>query len=141
MAVYEAGWEMFQKKPLTGWDAKAMQAELASRISEFHQEQYYFHNTFLEVLVQYGVIGLALYVWLVVDLFRIGRLLPGAAEPAGNFLDLRFRTVWPVILMVYVVNSMFVVMNYQFVNGFLFTMAGMLAAQNRKHCGEQNAVR
>lgn len=43
--------------------------------------------------------------------------------------------------MVYVVNSMFVVMNYQFVNGFLFTMAGMLAAQNRKHCGEQNAVR
>jgi hypothetical protein len=24
-------------------------------------------------------------------------------------------------------------MNYQFVNGFLFTLAGLLAAQNRRH--------
>jgi hypothetical protein len=26
-----------------------------------------------------------------------------------------------------------VVMNYQFVNGFLFTVAGLLAAQNRRN--------
>jgi hypothetical protein len=26
-----------------------------------------------------------------------------------------------------------VVMNYQFVNGFLFTMAGLLVAQNRRN--------
>jgi len=30
------------------------------------------------------------------------------------------------------VNATFVVMNYQFVNGLLFTMAGMLSAQNRR---------
>jgi len=140
MAVYEAGWEMFLKKPLNGWGAQKMQAELSNRISEFRQEEYYFHNTYLEILVQYGLVGLALYVWVVADLFRIGRKpRKHALENDGNFLDEQFRSLWPVILMVYVVNSLFVVMNYQFVNGYLFTLAGMLSAQNRT-LGEANAV-
>ena len=141
MAVYEAGWEMFLQKPLNGWGTRAMQAELSNRISEFRQEEYYFHNTYLEILVQYGLLGLALYVWVVVDLFRIGRK-PRAktAQGDGDFLDQPFRSLWPIILMVYVVNSLFVVMNYQFVNGFLFTLAGMLAVQNRRNLGEANAV-
>jgi hypothetical protein len=33
---------------------------------------------------------------------------------------------------VYWVNAALVVMNYQFVNGLLFTLAGMLAAQQRR---------
>jgi hypothetical protein len=36
------------------------------------------------------------------------------------------------LLGVYWVNAALVVMNYQFVNGLLFTMAGMLAAQQRR---------
>jgi hypothetical protein len=40
--------------------------------------------------------------------------------------------MWPVLLGVYWVNAAVVVMNYQFVNGLLFTMAGMLAAQRRR---------
>jgi O-antigen ligase len=140
MAVYEAGWEMFLKKPLNGWGAKAMQAELSDRISEFHQEEYYFHNTYLEILVQYGLVGLALYVWVIIDLLRIGHNARAASfADHGDFLDRQFRSLWPVILMVYVVNSLFVVMNYQFVNGFLFTLAGMLAAQNLRKLGEANA--
>jgi hypothetical protein len=35
-------------------------------------------------------------------------------------------------LGVYLLNASFVVMNYQFVNGLLFTLAGLLAAQNRR---------
>lgn len=131
MAVYEAGWEMFLQKPLIGWGAQAMQTELTNRISEFHQEQYFFHNTYLEILVQYGLVGLALYVWVVIDLFRVGRKR-GLREDGGEFLDGEFGVLWPVLLTVYVLNSMFVVMNYQFVNGFLFTIAGMLAAQNHR---------
>jgi hypothetical protein len=34
---------------------------------------------------------------------------------------------------VYLLNGSFVVMNYQFVNGLLFTMAGLLVAQNRRN--------
>jgi hypothetical protein len=65
-------------------------------------------------------------------LFRLGR---GHAEEegvAGTLLDGSLRDVWPVLLAVYVFNAFFVVMNYQFVNTLIFTLAGVLAAQNRR---------
>jgi len=133
MAVYQAGWEMFLQKPISGWGATRMQAELSNRISDFHQEQFFFHNTYLEILVQYGLIGLALYLWVVIDLFRLGRRRRGLTFSAsGVFLDEQFRSLWPLLVGVYLVNGSLVVMNYQFVNGFLFTLAGMLVAQNRR---------
>jgi putative inorganic carbon (hco3(-)) transporter len=139
MAVYEAGWEMFLKKPVLGWNDEEIQTELSRRINDFRQEQYYFHNTYLEILVQHGLIGVALYLWLVTDLFRIGRRRAFACSPAGSFLDEEFRSLWPVILLVYLVNASFVAMNYQFVNGLLFAIAGMLNAQNLR--GELSAAR
>ena len=134
MAIYQAGWEMFLEKPLAGWGAADMQTELSKRISEFHQEQFFFHNTYLEIVVQYGLVGLLLYLWIVVDLFRLGRMRswPGASTNT-SFLDQQFRAVWPLLLAVYLLNGSFVVMNYQFVNGFLFTVAGLLVAQNRRN--------
>lgn len=132
MAVYEAGWDMFLERPLTGWGTE-MQSELSRRISDFHQEAFYFHNTYLEIVVQYGLLGLALYIWMVIDLFRLGRLRqPHMPSPDGTFLDSGFRSIWPVMVGVYLLNASFVVMNYQFVNGLFFTIAGMLAAQNRR---------
>jgi len=38
---------------------------------------------------------------------------------------------------VYLLNATFVVMNYRFVNGLLFTLAGVLAAQNRRAVAAQ----
>ena len=133
MAVYQAGWEMFLKKPLAGWGATEMQAELSKRISDFHQEQFFFHNTYLEIVVQYGLVGLLLYLWIVIDLFKLGRSRhPRSRLAHSSFLDDEFRGLWPLLLGVYLLNGSFVVMNYQFVNGFLFTVAGLLAAQNRR---------
>jgi putative inorganic carbon (hco3(-)) transporter len=130
MAVYGAGRDMFLEKPLFGWDTQGMQAELSRRISEFHQREFYFHNTYLEILVRYGLLGLGLYVWLIVDLFRIGRRSRTAMFSGGNdLLDEQFRVVWPLFLCVYLVNAALVVMNYQFVNGLMFTVAGMLTAR------------
>lgn len=131
MAVYQAGWEMFLKKPLTGWGAADMQTELSKRISDFHQEQFFFHNTYLEIVVQYGLVGLSLYLWIVIDLFKVGRKRRGS-RTEGGFLDEQFRALWPLLLGVYLLNASFVVMNYQFVNGFLFTLAGLLVARNRR---------
>jgi O-antigen ligase len=131
LAIYQAGWRMFLEKPLAGWGGREMQVELARRISDFHQEEYYFHNTFLEILVQYGLFGLILYVWLTFELFRVGRTSSGDSRESG-FLDREFRRLWPIFLLVYIVNAMCVVMNYQFVNGFVFSIAGMLNAQNRR---------
>jgi O-antigen ligase len=129
---------MFLKKPLNGWGSVAMTDELNRRISDFHQENFYFHNTFLEILVQYGVVGLATYLWLVADLFRVGRKLH--SPTTEGFLDAQFRSLWPLFLGVYLINATFVVMNYQFVNGLLFSVAGMLVAQNRQVEGAQAYV-
>jgi O-antigen ligase len=135
MEIYQAGFEMFLQKPLAGWGAAEMQTELSKRISDFHQEQFFFHNTYLEIVVQYGLVGLVLYLWIVLDLFKLGRRLNRATTVTlDTFLDEEFRTtLWPLLLGVYLLNASFVVMNYQFVNGFLFTLAGLLAAQNRRH--------
>jgi len=134
MEIYQAGWEMFLQKPLAGWGAVDMQTELSKRISDFHQEQFFFHNTYLEIVVQYGLVGLALYLWIVVDLFKLRRRLRPIATTDSSFLDQEFRTtLWPLLLGVYLLNASFVVMNYQFVNGFLFTLAGLLVAQDRRH--------
>jgi len=133
LAVYRAGWEMFLDKPLSGWGADKMRLELPRHVSDFHGEEFYFHNTYLEIVVEHGLVGLALYSWVVIDLFRLGRKKsPHVTSPAGTFLDEQFRSLWPVLVAVYLLNASFVVMNYQFVNGLLFTLAGMLAAQNRR---------
>ncbi len=133
MAVYGAGWDMFQEKPILGWDTAGMQAELSRRISDFRQREFYFHNTYLEILVRHGLLGLGLYAWLIAALFRLRRKPTGAAFlNHGAFLDEDFRSLWPLFLLVYFVNGALVVMNYQFVNGLVFTIAGMLTAQNRR---------
>lgn len=142
MALYETGWDMFLEKPLFGWSPSDIQIQLEQRIDEFHQEAFYFHNTFLEVGVAYGIVGLALYAWLLIDLVRFTRKrFPATAYGnSGNFLDAEFRALWLVILFVYVLNACFVVMNYQFVNGLVFTIAGLLAAQDRKLAGHAMAA-
>ena len=137
MAMYRAGWDMFRAKPLLGWGTGQVQADLEKRISDFHQSEFYFHNTFLEIAVEFGVVGIALYSWVIFDLLRVGRQPPAsAASPSPRFLDAGFRCLWPVMLGVYLLNACFVVMNYQFVNGMLFTFAGILSAQNRASATE-----
>jgi O-antigen ligase len=125
--MYTAGWEMFTEKPLAGWGNEwQMQPEIEKRVSSFHPEYYVFHNTFLQLTVERGVIGLALYGWLIFCLFRLsGRTATGSRLP---FLDAEFRKLWPLLIAVYVFNACAVVMNYQFVNALLFTIAGILAS-------------
>jgi O-antigen ligase len=135
LAMYEAGWQMFQEKPVAGWGFNAMREELGRRISDFHQDSFYLHNSYLEVLVEHGLIGLFLYVWMALDLFWLGRRR--LTHAWTDFPDRAFRTIWPVMLLVYFLNACFVGMNYQFVNVFLFTIAGLLAAQN--HAEERMA--
>jgi putative inorganic carbon (HCO3(-)) transporter len=135
-AVYAGGWQMFLEKPFTGWGVNQMPAELARHVSGYKEKELYPHNTYLEMLVEHGVFGLALYVWLMWEIFRLGRGLIPRAERDG-LLNRQFHAMWPVLLGVYWVNAAVVVMNYQFVNGLLFTMAGMLAAQQRRAAKNQ----
>jgi O-antigen ligase len=131
-AVYAGGWQMFLEKPFTGWGVNQMPAELARHVSGYKEKKELdSHNTYLELLVEHGMFGLGLYAWLMWEIFRLGRGLVPRAERDG-LLNQQFRAMWPVLLGIYWANAAVVVMNYQFVNGLLFTMAGMLAAQHRR---------
>jgi putative inorganic carbon (HCO3(-)) transporter len=125
--VYQAGWQMFLEKPLTGWGTDSVvQPEIEKRVSSFRPELYVFHNTYLELAVQRGLVGLGLYAWLSICLFRLGGRRVADLPEGQSPLDSQFR----VILGVYVINASVVVMNYQFVNAFLFAIAGILSAQD-----------
>ncbi len=128
-SLYEGGFQMFLERPLLGWKTDAIQPEISRRISDFHPDDFVFHNTYLDIAVAHGSLGLVLYLWLFVDLHRLGRQRKGLQ--ASAFLDFGFRKLWPVLVAVYALNACFVVMQYQFVNAVLFTLAGMLSAQNR----------
>ena len=130
-AVYAAGWEMFLERPWTGWGFHQMPLELPRYVSGYKEKVFYPHNTYLELLAEHGVGGLVLYLWLMWELWRLGRGAIPLREQRG-FLDRHFHRLWPILLAVYWVNAAVVVMSYQFVNGLLFTMAGMLAAQRRR---------
>jgi len=130
-AVYAGGWDMFLMRPLTGWGFHQMPAELPWHVSGYDEKVLYPHNTYLELLVEHGVVGLAMYLWLMWEMWRQGRGGIPDGEKDG-FLDSQFHRMWPILLAVYWVNASMVVMSYQFVNGLLFTMAGMLAAQRRR---------
>jgi O-antigen ligase len=140
LAVYTGGWQMFLEKPLTGWGVNQMPTELARHVSGYKEKELYPHNTYLEILVEHGVFGLALYVWLMWEIYRLGRGPVPRAEGNG-LLNQQFHAMWPVLLGIYWVNANLVVMNYQFVNGLLFTMAGMLAAQRRRATGDLEEAR
>lgn len=130
-AVYAGGWAMFLERPWTGWGFHEMPAELPRHVSGYREKVLYPHNTYLELLVEHGVPGLALYLWLMWEMWLLGRV-PMILHEKDGFLDQQFHRVWPVVLGVYWVNAAVVVMSYQFVNGLLFTLAGMLAAQRRR---------
>jgi putative inorganic carbon (HCO3(-)) transporter len=125
MAVYDAGWTMFQERPFTGWAAAGMYSELARRMEGYHLRSFYVHNTYLALLVEFGLPGLLLYGILFANLFRLS--WHGPAAEHGTVAAL--RKAWPLLLSVHLFNAFFVDMAYQFVIGLLFTVAGMLCAR------------
>lgn len=135
-ALYAGSWRMFLDRPLSGWGFHQMPLELPKYVSEYREKLLYPHNTYLEILVEHGVTGLALYLWVMWELWRLGRGAIPSSEKAG-FLGYAFHRSWPILLAVYWVNAAVVVMSYQFVNGMIFTLAGMLAAQHRRALSAQ----
>ncbi|HWZ83055.1 MAG TPA: O-antigen ligase family protein [Terriglobales bacterium] len=127
IAVYEAGWSMFQERPLTGWTAGGMYEELARRMSGYHLRVFFVHNTYLSLLIEFGIPGLLFYAILFFNLLRLGRTLSAVKE--GPTLA-KLRRAWPILLCVYLFNAFFVDMAYQFVIGLLFTVAGILQASS-----------
>jgi O-antigen ligase len=115
---------MFLERPFSGWPAGGMYAKLGRRMEGYHLRTFYVHNTYLALLVEFGVPGLALYAVLFLNLFRLAWVAPTGESSAVDTL----RKVWPILLSVYLFNAFFVDMAYQFVIGLVFTAAGVLCA-------------
>jgi glycosyltransferase involved in cell wall biosynthesis len=103
-AVYAGGWEMFLERPWMGWGFHQMPSELPRHVSGYGEKILYPHNTYLELLVEHGMVGLALYLWLMWELWRLRRGAIPEREKRG-FLDSQFHRIWPVLLAVYWVNA------------------------------------
>jgi len=125
LAVYDAAWGMFQERPLSGWTAGGMYSELARRMQGYHLRTFYVHNTYLSLLLEFGIPGLVLYALLFFNFFRLGRTST-TADDSPTLAAL--RKAWPILLCVYLFNAFFVDMAYQFVIGLMFTVAGMLCS-------------
>jgi O-antigen ligase len=130
-AAYEAGWEMFLERPWLGRGFNQMPAEIARRISHRDIDTLSVHNTYLQIFAECGIVGFALFLWLISGMFRLTRGHPRPLRNSGDSSFQPFRSVWAVLLSIYLVNAVFVVMNYQFVNGLLFTLAGIIEARNQ----------
>jgi len=128
-AVYAGAWQMFLEKPLTGWGVNQMPAELVRHVSGYKVKG-----------KEHGIFGFALYAWLMWEIWRLGRG-PVPQTERNGLLNQQFHAMWPIFVGIYLVNASVVVMNYQFVNGLLFTLAGMLAAQRRRVVTEIQNVR
>src|SRR5579859_245985 len=97
--MYSAGWQMFVEKPILGWGNEGdIQAEVEKHVSSFHPEYYVFHNTFLELAVQRGLLGLGFYLWLMVCMFRLRKTGEVSDEVDGAFSNPHFRKLWPLLL-------------------------------------------
>ncbi|HZQ19718.1 MAG TPA: O-antigen ligase family protein [Terriglobales bacterium] len=140
--MYRAGWQMFTEKSFLGWGNEwNIQPEVEKRVRSFHPEYYVFHNTFLELAVERGVLGLGVYAWLLICLFRLRNYCRELPEIDTPFCNAHFRALWPLLLLVYLANAIAVVMNYQFVNAILFTIAGILAANSSNPAKLENLQR
>jgi O-antigen ligase len=130
-AVYAGAWEMFLERPFTGWGFHQMPDELPRHVDGYDEKVFYPHNTYLELLAEQGMVGFALYAWLMWELWSLrGAVLP--EHQNDGFLNRDFHHLWPIILGVYWVNAAFTVMSYQFVNALIFSVAGMLVARRRR---------
>jgi putative inorganic carbon (hco3(-)) transporter len=128
--IYTAGFEMFKDHPIWGWGFFGMSSNIWRYITDFSTKyNWAAHNTYLEILVEYGLIGFIIYGVLIFYLFRLGSNLSISNNTQSlSLIDVHFILFWRIILLVYLINGMFVVMNYQFINALLFTIGGIVSA-------------
>jgi len=142
LAIYRAALGMAEEKPLLGWGVNQMPQEVVRRVDGYRLESYWAHNSYLEILVENGLLGLTLYLSIAIGLFRARRGKITNEAWRGTLAGNGLRKLWPVLVCVYLFNACFVVMNYQFVNALIFTLAGILAARqpSQERMGYATAV-
>ena len=130
--LYEAGFKIFSEKPLLGWGINRSPALLPKYLSDY-KDNVLVHNSYLEILMELGIVGLIIYILIFLQCFKIGaQIYRSDNKNQTSLIDADFVFLWRVFLVVYLINGMFVVMNYQFVNAMIFTIAGIISVAEKR---------
>jgi O-antigen ligase len=127
-ALYTASIEMFQERPIWGWGFNQSAFAIPDFLVDYDIPAYWIHNSYLEILVEQGLFGFTLYAAIIFYLVKIGTGL----KTSSSLVDREFLPYWYGILVVYIINGMFVVMNYAFINALLFTLGGIVAISSSR---------
>lgn len=126
--LYVAGFKMFTERPLLGWGINGTPSLLPGFLQDY-EDNVYVHNSYLEILIEHGIVGLILYILIFLHCFKIGgHIYRSTRRDQTVLIDAKFVLLWRIFLGVYLINGMFAVMNYQFINALIFTVAGIVSA-------------
>lgn len=134
LATYRIGWELAVRRPLTGHGTgeatlRAAQAEAIrlGALSEGASGE--FHNTFLSMLVQWGVAGPITYIAVLTALLGIvfeARRQARARQPELVAFTGFVLACWTILLLQHLVVS---TTPFHFLNGVSFLLVGITHAQ------------
>jgi O-antigen ligase len=95
IALYEAGWAFWLERPWTGWGWGAT-SELAPQNTFTDQSYPHFHSTYIQFLVELGVLGwLAIVAWVTGSLW----LILSASWSRGNLAAAYYVAVMSMALL------------------------------------------
>lgn len=84
ISLYEAGWRLWLESPLVGWGWGSTSL-LAIQASLTENQYPHFHSTYVQFLVELGVLGLfATIVWITASLWFVCRALRIGLDPLGR---------------------------------------------------------
>jgi O-antigen ligase len=120
-----AGFEMFKNNPLFGIGTNQIPKQIPLYL-ENYKDDVWVHNTYLEILIEHGLIGLFFYTLIIIKLFKVDRQLKDSANKSIHFFSSpEYALLWRIFLIIYLINGIFVVLNYQFINALLYSIAGI----------------
>jgi len=129
-------WDMFLDRPLFGVGFGHFR-DVAPRYARDVASPYYQfaspameHNSFLSILADTGIVGLALYVGLLIALVRSSvRLCRRLPDESTGVIGRDLFVLYWVLVVVYLVDAMFRETSvHPFTNSLFFGMSGLVAA-------------
>lgn len=129
IGLYQGSLDMIRERPWFGRGLNTVAQQIGPYLVPYglNPDVISPHNTYLEVLVEQGAVGFLLYLVVFGRLFFLGRGLNSVPLQDEDVIDLRFLAFWRAALVAYLVNGLFVVMTYDFINALLFMLAGAVA--------------
>jgi O-antigen ligase len=106
--IWEHGMQLVKERPLTGLGlvipADRMQGDLVTKDGTFHVHSH-MHDAYLQVAVSMGLPALLVFLWLIYELFRLGREAPRGG--IRNLWEEGLVAAYPAAVIALAANGLF----------------------------------